>query len=80
VVREASRQAARLAPYREAFALADLIRDAFQCVARLRQWATVLGDCDDAWALLAVASELERDGRLLEAVADDALAEAGKRV
>ena len=79
VVREARRQAARLAPYREAFALADLIRDAFQCVARLRQWATMLGDCDNAWILLAAASELERDGRMLEIAADDALAGARRR-
>jgi hypothetical protein len=39
----------------------------------------MLGDCDNAWILLAAASELERDGRMLEIAADDALAGARRR-
>lgn len=59
VLRRARRAAARLAPYAEVFAEADSFRLATQTIARARVCATTLGDTEAAWALLAVAAQLE---------------------
>ena len=69
ILLEARRQLRRLEPYREAFAESDSIRIGYQVVARARFVATVIGERDDVWDLLALAAQLERWTLAAEAAA-----------
>ena len=70
VITEARRHARRLVSHRDTSLDADSLRIANQTIARARQYATVLGDRDEAWTLLAMAARLERDTRAAEARLD----------
>jgi hypothetical protein len=59
ILQEARRQLRRLEPYREAFEQADSIRIGHRLVREARRVATLLGERDDVWELLARAAWLE---------------------
>jgi len=63
ILLEARRQLRRL------FAESDSIRIGYQVVARARFVATVIGERDDVWDLLALAAQLERWTLAAEAAA-----------
>jgi len=73
ILLEAQRQLRRLQPLRDVFAEADLLRASRHQVARARAQATRLGDCDEAWDLLALTAALEREGLGLEVQLEESL-------
>jgi hypothetical protein len=79
LLRREERAQARLAPYREAFNLADEIRESRQLAALVRQEVTALGECEMAWELAVAATEVDRSADLVEPQLDQALAVAGAR-
>ena len=71
VLRDARRQEARLAPYREANADAGVICALDRTAARARRLATALGpNSDPAWEVLVQAAGLETEARAVEARLD----------
>lgn len=69
----ARRAAARLAPFREVFALSDEIRERRRDVVQLRRIASAWGDTEATWDVLAVAAEEERAVDLIEMGVDAAM-------
>ncbi len=49
--------------YAEPLADSDALRVTRHTIVRARHVATTLGDCDEAWELLALAVEVERETR-----------------
>jgi hypothetical protein len=61
VLAEAHRQAARLAPYRELFVDAEVLRVMYRVVAEARCAVTAIGDTPPSWDLARAAADLELD-------------------